>query len=282
MPIDIRIKPPLRDSDADPRVTVPRNYQRYNEIYGYEDLMNIPLDALVAEMKDNGFSDSILQAEHEWGEDESWNDRVADIVTRNPAQFACGFGSVDPRRGLAAMREIDRCVRDLGLKGIVFEPGFIELAPTHRLCYPVYAKCAELGVPVGLHTGVNFSAHGSIRYGSPLEVDQVACDFPELIIIAHHGGWPWANESVAVAWKHPNVYLEFGAISPKYLAASGGWGDMAHFMDTVLREKILFGTDWPMIRYGRVLAEFDSLGLREKSREAYLEGNARRLLERIL
>jgi uncharacterized protein len=282
MPIDIRIKPPLRDSDADPAVSVPENYRRYNEIYGYEGLMNIPLDSLIAEMKENAITDSVLQAEHEWGEDEFWNDRVADIVTRNPAQFACGFGSVDPRRGFAAVREVDRCVRELGLKGIVFEPGFIEIEPTHRLCYPIYAKCMELGAPVGLHTGVNFSSHGPIRYGSPLEIDQVACDFPELVIIAHHGGWPWPNESIAVGWKHPNVYLEFGAISAKYLAGSGGWGDMPHFMDTVLRDKILFGTDWPMLRYERALGELDCLGLREESKAAYLEGNARRLLERIL
>jgi uncharacterized protein len=109
----------------------------------------------------------------------------------------------------------------------------------------------------------------------------VACDFPDLVIICHHGGWPWPHESAAIAWKHPNVYLEFGAISPKYIASGGGWGDMAHFMDSVLREKVLFGTDWPMIRYERVLDEVDQLGLRELSSEAYLRGNAERLLERI-
>jgi predicted TIM-barrel fold metal-dependent hydrolase len=85
----------------------------------------------------------------------------------------------------------------------------------------------------------------------------------------------------AVAWKHRNVYLEFGAIAPGYMrpGAGGGWGDMVHMMDTVLREKILFGTDWPMLRYERALEEVDQLELRESSRDAYLFGNAERLLE---
>jgi predicted TIM-barrel fold metal-dependent hydrolase len=282
MPIDIRIKTPMRDSESDPRVVVPSEYQRYNEIYGYEDLMNVTLVDLISEMRVNGIANSILQAEHEWGEDEAWNDRTAEIVRKHADVFAGGFGSVDPRRGFDAVREIDRCYSELGLRGIIFEPGFIQVEPTHRLCYPIYAKCVELGIPVGLHTGVNFSSHGSIRFGSPLEVDQVACDFPDLMIICHHGGWPWPNESMAVAWKHSNVYLEFGAISPKYVASSGGWGDMVQFMDTVLSTKILFGTDWPMIRYERVLAEVPLLGLRESSAEAYLHGNAERLLNRIL
>jgi len=282
VPIDIRIKTPLRDGDSDPRVYVPDRYRRYNELYGYEDLMNISVSELIEEMRKHGVKQSVLQAEHEWGDDESWNDRVAKIVRAYPEQFAVGFGSVDPRRGYEAVKEVDRCIKDLGLKGIVFEPGFLRIEPTHRLCYPIYAKCTELGVPVGLHTGVNFSSDGPIRYGSPLEIDQVACDFPELVIICHHGGWPWPHESVAVAWKHPNVYLEFGAIAPRYMARDGGWGDMVHFMDTVLRDKILFGSDWPMLRYERAFSEIAQLQLSDSSLEAYLEGNARRLLDRLV
>ncbi|MGH8875232.1 MAG: amidohydrolase family protein [Acidimicrobiia bacterium] len=282
MVIDIRIKPPLRDTPDDPPVEVPPEYQRYNEIYGYQSLMNLTVEDLVREMKEGDVVGSILQAEHEWGSDEEWNDRVSEIVRIHPDRFACGFASVDPRRGMEAVREVERAYRDLSLRGVVFEPGFLKISPTDPLCYPVYAKCVELGIPVGLHTGVNFSSHGPISNGRPLLVDQVACDFPELVIICHHGGWPWPHESVAVAWKHPNVYLEFGAISPKYIAGRGGWGDMAHFMDTVLRPKVLFGTDWPMLRYERALQEVGLLGLREESQEAYLVGNARRLLERIL
>lgn len=282
MVIDIRIKPPLRDTAEDPEVEIPPEYVRYDEIYGYRSLMNITVDDLVKEMEGSDVGSSILQAEHEWGRDEDWNERVAQIVQKHSDRFACGFASVDPRRGMDAVREAERANRELGLRGVVFEPGFLKIAPTDRRCYPIYAKCVELGIPVGLHTGVNFSSHGPIANGRPVLVDEVACDFPELTIICHHGGWPWPHESVAIAWKHPNVYLEFGAISPKYIADKGGWGDMAHFMDSVLRDKILFGTDWPMIRHERVLTEVEKLGLREASLDAYLRGNAERLLDRIL
>jgi predicted TIM-barrel fold metal-dependent hydrolase len=183
---------------------------------------------------------------------------------------------------MGAVREIERCYHELGLRGVIFEPGFLDISPTDARCYPVYAKCIELGMPVGLHSGVNFSSHGPLIHERPVLIDQVACHFPELIIVAHHGGWPWPHEMAAVAWKHPNVYLEFGAIAPQYMSptAGGGWGDMVHLMDTVLREKILFGTDWPMLRYDRALEEIAGLGLRESSLDAYMFGNAERLLER--
>jgi predicted TIM-barrel fold metal-dependent hydrolase len=282
--IDFRIKPPVRDGAGDPEVTIPPEYMRYEEVYGFRERLNIPLPGLLEEMEVNGVGPSILQAEHEWGEDRFWNDRVAEIVQAHPNRFACGFASVDPRLGMDAVRELNRAHHELGLRGVVFEPGFLQIPPTDRRCYPIYAKCVELGLPVGLHTGINFSSHGTIANGRPLLVDQVACDFPELILICSHGGWPWPHEAAAVAWKHANVYLEFGAISPRYQApgAGGGWGDIAHLMDTVLRDKILFGTDWPMLRYDRALSEIDSLGLRDESLEAYLHGNAERLLQRIL
>lgn len=282
MVIDIRIKPPLRDRADDLEVQIPPEYMRYDELYGFRSLMNLTVEELIQEMEKFGVSNSVLQAEHEWGPDEEWNDRVAKIVKGHPDRFACGFACVDPRRGMAAVREIERAYHELGLRGVIFEPGFLRISPLDRLCYPVYTKCIELGIPLGLHTGVNFSSHGPIENGRPLLIDTIACDLPELTIICHHGGWPWATETLAIAWKHKNVYIEFGAIAPKYLAANGGWGDTRHFMDTVLRDKILFGTDWPMLRYERAFAEIESLGLREESLEAYLQGNAKKLLERIL
>jgi predicted TIM-barrel fold metal-dependent hydrolase len=279
--IDIRIKPPMRDSEADPPVEFPPDYARYDEVYGFGELLNMTAPELVAEMEAGGVR-GILQAEHEWGTDAEYNDRVATLLERYPDRFACGFAAVDPRRPMEAVRELDRAYNELGLRGAIFEPGFLKISPADACCYPIYAKCTELGIPVGLHTGINFSSHGPIENGRPLLVDRVACDFPDLTIICHHGGWPWPHEAVAVAWKHSNVYLEFGAIAPRYLADRGGWGDIVHFMDTVLRERVIFGTDWPMLRYERALEEIDGLGLREESRRRFLHDNAQALLERIL
>jgi predicted TIM-barrel fold metal-dependent hydrolase len=280
--IDIRIKVPVRDSEDEPVPEMPPEYARYGEVYGATHSTSTTTSSLVAEMAAAGVAPSILQAEREFGEPTHWNDRTSRIVREHPEAFACGFALVDPRTPMDAVREIDRAYHDLGLRGVIFEPAFLDISPTDARCYPVYAKCVELGIPVGLHTGVNFSSHGPLMHERPVLIDQVACHFPDLMIICHHGGWPWATEMAAIAWKHQNVFLEFGAIAPKYMASKGGWGDITQFMDTVLHEKILFGTDWPMMHYDRVLQEVEQLGLRQRSLEAYMGGNAERLLERIL
>jgi predicted TIM-barrel fold metal-dependent hydrolase len=279
--IDIRIKPPMRDAAADPPVVADPDYLRYDEVYGFVELLNLTAPELVDEMEASDVL-GILQAEHEWGEDAEYNDRAAALVQRYPERFACGFAAVDPREPMRAVRELNRAYSELGLRGAIFEPGFINISPADACCYPIYSRCCELGIPVGLHTGTNFSSHGPIENGRPLLADRVACDFPELTIILHHGGWPWPHEAVAVAWKHKNVFLEFGAIAPRYLQDRGGWGDVVHFMDTVLSERVLFGTDWPMLRYGRALEEIGALDLREESRRRFLHDNAKGLLERII
>lgn len=284
MLLDFRIKPPLRDSEDNPEVTLAPEYARYDSLYGHLALMNLTVDDLLQDMETSAVV-GILQSEHDehaWGSDEEWNDRVASIIHAHPDRFVCGFAGVDPRRGMPAVREIDRAYHELGLRGVVFEPALLQISPTDAICYPIYAKCVELGIPVGFHTGINFASHGPLLYERPVLIDQVACHFPELVIICHHGGWPWPMETVAVAWKHANVYVEFGAISPKYIANSGGWGDTVHFINSVIREKVLWGTDWPMLRYERTLTELEALPLKESARDAYLGGNARRLLDRIL
>lgn len=283
--IDFRVKVPARGTDEDQGLEVPAEYMRYGDVYGdFAEQFDYTIDSWLTDASTHGVGPSIMQAELEWAEPKLLNDRVATLVKEHPDELACGFACVDPRDGMEAVREVERAVRELGLRGVVFEPGFLGISPLDRRCYPVYAKCVELGIPVGLHTGINFSSHGPLEHERPLLIDRIAIDFPELIVICHHGGWPWPHEAAAVAWKHKNVYLEFGAIAPRYMApgAGGGWGDMVHLMDTVLREQVLFGTDWPMVRYERALEEIDRLELRAESREAYLGGNAKRLLERVL
>jgi uncharacterized protein len=282
--LDFRVKLPTRKSRDEPQPAVPEEYLHYDEVYdGFLANLEYTAEDWIAEARAHGVGPSVMQAEVEWGDPRELNDRLAALVAEHPDQIAWGFGCVDPRRVMEAVREVDRAVLELGLRGIVFEPGFLEISPTDRRCYPIYARCAQLGVPVGLHTGINFSSHGPLEHERPVLIDRIACDFPELILICHHGGWPWPHEAAAVAWKHKNVYLEFGAIAPRYMApgSGGGWGDIAHLMDTVLRDQVLFGTDWPMLRYERALDEIDLLGLRPESRAAYLGGNALRLLERI-
>jgi predicted TIM-barrel fold metal-dependent hydrolase len=282
--VDFRVKLPTRDSREEAQPPVPEQYLRYAEVYdGFLENLDLTVEDWREEAEAHGVGPSVMQAEVEWVDPSELNNRLAAVVLANPDRVACGFGCVDPRDPLGAVREVDRAVLELGLRGIVFEPGFLGISPTDRRCYPVYAHCAQLGVPVGLHTGINFSSHGPLEFERPVLIDRIACDFPELTLICHHGGWPWPHEAAAVAWKHRNVYLEFGAIAPRYMApgAGGGWGDIARLMDTVLRDQVLFGADWPMLRYERALEEIEALELRPESRAAYLHSNAERLLEQV-
>jgi uncharacterized protein len=279
--IDFRIKPPVRDTAQDDRVELPPEMDRYDEIYGVRDRFNTPFDELVAEMEQHGIR-GIIQAEYETtGDSRFWNSRTAQLVGRRPDLFLGGIATVDPRAP-DALEELEWAHDELGLRGVVIQPGFLRLLPTDSSCYRVYAYCEQRGMPVTLHTGVNFTPHVSIEYGRPIHVDRVACDFPDLAIVCNHGGWPWVTEALAIAWKHKRVYLEFGAIAPKYLAdPRGGWAPVTHWMDRQIRENVLLGTDWPMLRYGRLIEELPLLGLSEAGEEAYVRGNAERLIERV-
>jgi predicted TIM-barrel fold metal-dependent hydrolase len=279
--IDFRIKPPVRDSDSDPEVEIASGLDQYEELYGMHERMNTTFEQLVTEMETFGVR-GIIQAEFEQsGRTPYWNERVRELVDRRPDLFLGGMSGIDPRDP-DAMDQLEWAHDELGLRGVVMQPGFIGLPPTDTCFYPVYSYCQRRGVPVTLHTGVNFTKRGPIDCGRPVWVDRVACDFPDLTLVCNHGGWPWVTEAMAVAWKHQHVYLEFGAIAPKYLAdPRGGWQPVVHWMRNQLREKVLLGTDWPMLRYERLVAELPLLELPEAASEAYLHGNAERIISRV-
>jgi len=139
----------------------------------------------------------------------------------------------------------------------------------------------ELGLQVALHTGINYTVTFPIRNDQPIQVDQVACDFPDLVLVACHAGWPWVPEMVAVLRKHPNVYAEFGGLAPRYVCeANTGWEVMFRFMNSLPGRQVLHGTDWPVFPMDRALAEWRAGGLRPHVLEALTGGNAQRLLGR--
>jgi uncharacterized protein len=279
--IDFRIKPPVRDTADDPPVDLGPVLERYEEVYGMRERVNTPFDALCAEMEEFGVR-GIMQAEfEEGGRTRWWNERVADLVGRRPDLFLGGMAGVDPREP-DALEILTWAHDELGLRGMVVQPGFVSVYPTDDRCMRLFEFCNERGVPATVHTGVNFTVEGPIDYGRPVWVDMVACRFPDLVLVCNHGGWPWVTESLAVAWKHRNVYLEFGAIAPKYIAdPRGGWQPVPHWMRTNVRDNILLGTDWPMLRYERLVRELPLLELPPEAEEAYVRGNAQRVIENV-
>jgi len=200
------------------------------------------------------------------------NEEVAGWVAAAPRRFA-GIASVDLARPMDAVRELRRAVTEQGFKGLRVVPWLWEAPPTDRRYYPLYAACVELGVPFCTQVGHTGPLRPS-ETGRPIPyIDQIALDFPELLIVCGHIGYPWTEEMVAVARKHPNVFIDTSAYTVRRYPPEL----VAYMRSRSGRHKVLFGTNYPMIDPSHALAELDGLGLDEETRELFLTGNATRV-----
>jgi len=199
---------------------------------------------------------------------------VAEAVNRYPDRFH-GLAGLDPTEGMAGVRLLERAVREYGFIGAHFYPHWFELAPDHAKWYPFYAKCVELNVPVQLQVGQSMlydPGHRLRSVGRPIALDAVACDFPELRIIGIHVGIPWTDEMIAMAWKHPNVYIGSDAHSPKY------WPEaFVKYINSYGQDKVIFGTDFPVLDFGRTRDEIEVLQLRPIPKRKLLRDNVLRI-----
>ncbi|MFX0070045.1 MAG: amidohydrolase family protein [Candidatus Hermodarchaeota archaeon] len=206
------------------------------------------------------------------------NDYYANIVKQFPDKFI-GFAGIDPLKGMDAIRELRRSY-DLGLRGVAVRPFMFKIPPTHAKMYPIYSTCVELDIPIWFHLSINYSTH-SMEYEKPIYLDLVAQDFPELKMIAGHGGWPWVNELVAVAWRNPNIYIDIASYLPKYIGMKGtGWEPLIHYGNSVLQDRILFGSTWLFMGTSiKKLADgVMELPLKEEVKKKWLFKNAAKLL----
>ncbi|MGZ6707476.1 MAG: amidohydrolase family protein [Solirubrobacteraceae bacterium] len=232
----------------------------------------IPIDATVAAMDAAGVAVGLLSAWHGPEGVLISNDEVAGWVAAHPGRFA-GLAAVDLRRPMAAVRELRRCVSELGFKGLRVIPWLWEAPPTDRRYYPLYAACVELGVPFCTQVGHTGPLRPS-ETGRPIPyIDQVAIDFPELVIVCGHIGYPWTEEMVAVARKHERVHIDTSAYTVRryppelvrYLHSGSG------------RHKVLFGSNHPMIAPAQALDGLDALEVDDETRALFLGANARRV-----
>jgi predicted TIM-barrel fold metal-dependent hydrolase len=230
-----------------------------------------PLSVTIASMDEAGITRSLVSAWEGPRGSLISNDEVAGFVRDAPERLV-GVGSVDISRPREAVREIRRCVRELGFRAIRLLPWLWELPPTHARFYPVYSECCELGIPfctqVG-HTGPLMPS----EFGRPIPyIDQVAIDFPDLVIVCGHIGYPWTDEMIAVATKHRNVHIDTSAYTVRRYPPA---------LVTYLRGhgsgKVLFGTNWPMIAPRKALDGLDELELPPPVRAAFLADNALRV-----
>ena len=275
MVIDFRVQVPKPD-----RVGTRTDYmKRYLDIFDLS-AVSYSLAQLLSLLDAAGIDRAVMQAEWSSGDYRAENDQVAEIVKKHPDRFV-GFASVDAADGLAAVEELKRSVESLGLRGLNVQPFASRLHANDKKFYPLYYKCLEYGIPVAIHTGINYSNDRTIDYGRPIYVDEVACDFPGLRIIMNHGGWPWVHESVAIARKHRAVYIEIGGIAPKYVAAeNAGWDILLRFANNLLQDQILFATD-SMIPFDRAVKEAKALPLKPDCLDKFLSGNAQEIIRSL-
>lgn len=230
----------------------------------------LPVAATLAQMDAAGVDRALISAWHAPRRTLIGNDEVAGFVAQAPQRLV-GVGSVDITRPMDAVREARRCVQELGFRAIRVLPWLFELPPTDRRYYPLYAACCDLGVPfctqIG-HTGPLMPS----EVGRPIYLDQIALDFPELVIVGGHIGYPWTDEAVAVATKHENVYIDTSAYVPKRYPPA-----LVDFLRGHGRRKVLWGSNYPMLTPEQTLDGLDGLGLDEQTRELFLAGNARRV-----
>ena len=230
----------------------------------------LPVSATIASMNDAGVAKSFICAWQAPGKNLISNDEVAGFVAEYPDRLV-GVGSVDISKPMEAVREIRRCVTELGFKAIRVLPWLCERAPTDRLFYPVYSTCCELGIPyctqIG-HTGPLMPS----EVGRPIYLDQVALDFPELVIVGGHIGYPWTDEAIAVATKHENVYIDTSAYTANRYPAA-----LVDYMKAHGRKKVLFGTNYPMFSHSKAMDGFDRLELGDDVSAMFLHENAKRV-----
>lgn len=247
--------------------------RRLFEKSGSADLIDKPVTPgeLVALMDAAGVDVLLLSAWHRPGGWVISNDDIATFTAAYPDRFA-GLAAVNLAHPVAAVAELRRAVEELGFVGLRMVPWLWELPPDHRLYYPLYTTCVELGVPFCTQVGHTGPLKPS-ETGRPVPyLDRIALDLPELVIVGGHIGHPWTDEMIGVAWKHDNVFIDTSAYLPRYYPPQ-----LVHFMNTYGRGKVMFGTNWPQLSHDRALAQVEELGLTAEAREDFLGGTARRV-----
>ncbi len=231
----------------------------------------IPIEVTISAMDEAGVRRGLICAW--WGPQGSLisNDEVAAVVAKHPDRFVA-IASVDLYRPMDGIRELRRCVRELGFKGLRIVQWLWNLPPTDRRYYPLYAECIELGIPICLQVGHTGPLRPS-EPGRPIPyIDEVAIEFPELTVVCGHIGYPWTVEMIAVATKHQNVYIDTSAYIAKRYPK-----ELVEYMKKNGRTKVLFGTNYPMVTARMCLKDLDALELGQEVEKLFLCENAKRV-----
>jgi predicted TIM-barrel fold metal-dependent hydrolase len=207
------------------------------------------------------------------------NEEIAQAAAEH-SDVLIPFGSIDPARGAAGIRAARTLVTEHGVRGFKFHPSIQAFEPNDRQHYPLWAELESLEVPVLFHTGQTGIGSGlpggrgiKLRYSDPMLLDDVAADFPDLTIVMAHPSVPWQDAAIAVAQHKANVYIDLSGWSPKYFPPQ-----LVRAANTLLKHKVLFGSDYPLLTPDRWMADFAKLEIRDEVRPLILKDNAARVL----
>jgi predicted TIM-barrel fold metal-dependent hydrolase len=273
--IDFRLQVPMPEYAPEGRQTRgAEHFSNYTRVYGTDRPQS--LDYVVEMMEEAGVELGVLQAEWGFGDYRILNAAVGRAVAKHKKLI--GFCTVNPGENDDMAAVVQSAVDEWGARGVNLQPYAYRLRCNDKRFYPMYSKARELGLIVTVHCSINFSSNRPLDLNHPRYLDEVACDFPGLKLVANHGGWPWVNDMVAIAWKHPNVFIEIGGVSPKYIGRPGtGWDTLMTYGNSLLADRVLFATD-SMLPTRRCLEELDGISLKPDVKEKWLGLNAAALL----
>jgi len=213
------------------------------------------------------------------GPDTPTNEEIAERAHAN-ADAIIPFASVDPARGKEGVAMAKRLIDEYGVRGFKFHPTAQAFQPDDRAAYPLYEVIQEAGLPALFHTGQTGVGAGQrgggglrLRYSNPIYLDDVAVDFPDMTIIMAHPSFPWQEEALSVAIHKPLAYIDLSGWSPKYFPPI-----LVQYANTLLKDKVLFGTDFPMLTAERWLTDLDKTSVRDEIKPGLFKDNAVRAL----
>lgn len=220
-----------------------------------------------------------VDTEFEIGNRRIPNEEIADAAREN-ADIMLAFASIDPHKGRLGVREARNLIESGAVKGFKFHPTCQGFFPNDRLAYGLYEVIAHYKLPAIFHTGHSGIGTGMrgggglrLKFSQPIHIDDVAVDFPDMTIILAHPSWPWTDEALSMAMHKPNIYIDLSGWMPKYFPPQ-----IVQYANGPLKHKMLFGSDFPLIRPDRWIEQFREAGFKPDIHQAILKDNAMRAL----
>lgn len=203
----------------------------------------------------------------------STNPGMLEAIQAYPEYFT-GFYGIDPLKRMGSLRDFRRMIREYGVRGASIDPAMSDVPVDSRLYYPFYAACCEEGVPIAVTTGCSIGMPGvTLDRHEPSRIDRVATDFPELIMLVSHGGYPWIGETLGVVMRHENLWLDFSACTGLF-----NMEEYVRAANTQLMDKIVFASAHPFDLIAKTLEFYDGLPFSQEARKKVMHDNAARLL----